>query len=100
MINYLTIFRCYPSTIQVCRSARSFSSLHQSVPRVILRDFGNSGPKKLNHVISRRFHLTNFRSNSKNAADKSEKVKLRTSDIKRLFSLAKPEKWKIAGKKF
>lgn len=96
MINYLTIFRCYPSTIQVCRSVRSFSSLHQSGTRVILRDFGNSGHINL---IKRRFHLTNF-ANNKNAADKAAKTKLRTSDIKRLLSLAKPEKWKIAGKKF
>lgn len=94
MINYLTIFRCFPSTVQVCRNVRGFSSLHQSGTRVILKDFGNSGST----VIKRRFHLSNF-SKNKNApnADKAAKVKLRTSDLKRLFSLAKPEKWKIIG---
>lgn len=89
MINYLTIFKCTPSAIRVSQSVRSFSSLHQCGSRVILRDSKN--------VINRKFHLTNF-SNNKNAADKAKaKAKLRTSDIKRLLSLAKPEKWKIAG---
>lgn len=91
MINYLTILRCYPSTVLACRSVRTFNSLHQSGTRLILRDSNNFGL-----INKKRFHLTKFSSN-KNAADKSGKAKLRASDIQRLLSLAKPEKWKIAG---
>ena len=94
MISYLKLFRHCSSPAQVCRFARNYSLLNQSGSRVILRNFNN--PEFT--IKTRTFRLTNFTKNK--SVDKSAKVNLRPSDVKRLLSLAKPEKWKIAGKNF
>lgn len=92
-MNYFTLFKCYPSTIQVCRSFKSFSSIHHNQLRLVFKETKNC-------VINRKFHLTKFHQTNKTAGDnvKVSKVKLRTSDFKRLLSLAKPEKWAIIGR--
>lgn len=93
MINYLKIFRCYPNTVQLCRNIRTFNTLHHQGTRLILKDFNNS---LINNRRQFRLNESKF-TNNKIAPDKSVKAKLKTSDIQRLLSLAKPEKWKIAG---
>lgn len=89
MINYFTLFKCFPNTVQVLRNVRTFSSLHQNL---VLKE-----SKKI--LIRRRFHLNN------NLFNKVENVKaakmdrrMNSSDLKRLLSLAKREKWSIGGK--
>lgn len=88
MITYLTLFRCNPKTVQVLRNVRTFNSLHQNL---ILKE-----PNKV--LIKRRFHLNKFLFNKvENVKAAKMDGKMKSSDLKRLLSLAKREKWSIAG---
>lgn len=94
MISYLTLFKCYPSTIQACRNVRHFNSLRQNQLKLVFKE------SNFNIVIKRRFTLNNnLMSKKAIIADNAmtSKVKLRKSDLQRLLSLAKAEKWSIIG---
>lgn len=88
MITYLSLFRCYPNTVQVLRNVRQFNSLHQNL---VLKDSSKV-------LIRRRFHLNKFLFNKvENVKAAKMDGKMKSSDLKRLLSLAKREKWSIAG---
>lgn len=87
---YLSLLKIAPTTRQLHRSFRSLSLIHQNSSNVISR-------KGSANLILRRFKSNS--STSTKAADetKVQKVKLKVSDLRRLLSLAKSEKWKISG---
>lgn len=88
MINYIALFKCYPNTVQVLRNVRTFHSLHQNL---VLKESSKT-------LIKRRFHLNKFLFNKvENVKATKMDRKVNSSDLKRLLSLAKREKWSIAG---
>jgi hypothetical protein len=81
-----------PNTIHIARNVRSFNSLHQSQLKLVFKETNNFVIKK------RAFRLNNQHLSNKGADNvKASKVKFKSSDLRRLLSLAKKEKWAIAG---
>jgi len=88
MINYIALFKCYPNTVQVLRNVRTFHSLHQNL---VFKESSKI-------LIRRRFHLNKFLFNKvENVKAAKMDRKVNSSDLNRLLSLAKREKWPIAG---
>lgn len=58
----------------------------------------NSTKYQINCNNSFNLLLKRFKNNSENLVAKPEKIKLRFTDVKRLLSLAKSEKWNITCK--
>lgn len=87
---YLNLLRSPSSTRQLCRGIKSFSVIHQNSLNTISRRNGAN-------LFGRRF--TSSESLTGKAANevKTQKVKLKVSDLRRLLSLARKEKWKISG---
>lgn len=86
----MNLFKIPTSSLQLQRGIRSFSFIHQNSANVL------SKRKSTNFLFKRL--KSNDSATSKTAdGAKVEKVKLRASDLKRLLSLAKTEKWKITG---
>ena len=87
MFYYLNLVRCSKGTKQLCHNARYFSFIHQnSVKRNgILNSFKRLKSSNLQNL------------STAGEVVKPLKVKLKTSDLRRLLSLAKQEKWKIGG---
>jgi hypothetical protein len=89
MFYYLNLLRYSSGTRHLCRNLRPFSFTHPNSANVISKKNGTN----LN-FLNKRLKS----SNSKGSEDvKAQRIKLRASDIKRLLSLAKQEKWKITG---
>lgn len=88
---YISLLRSPSSTRQLCQNIRSFSLIHQNSANVIPRRNGAN-------FLSKRFKSDNPLSNKPIEEVKVTKVKLKVSDLRRLLSLAKKEKWKISGK--
>lgn len=100
MFNYIKLLQCrsnyrkiYPIIVKQNLLVRNF---YQQKSNLL---------SKFNHrqnLIAKRFKSSE--TNAKNVAEanqtKNQTVKLRKSDLQRLFSLATKEKWKIAGKIF
>lgn len=86
MFYYLNLVRCSKGTRQLCHNVRYFSFIHQN-------------NIKINGVNSFKRLKSSSSLNASKAGDvvKPLKVKLKTSDLRRLLSLAKQEKWKIGG---
>jgi hypothetical protein len=93
MINYLTVFKCFPNTVHICRNVRNFNSLHQNQLKLVFKETNNFAIKKRSFRLNSQ-HLSN------KSGDGNVKMKFKRSDLKRLLSLAKPEKWAIAGEFF
>lgn len=91
MFNHLNLLRCSPTTKHLCRNVRSFSFIHQNSANVI--------SKKNGTALKFFSRLKSNNSATKKAGEevKAQKVKLKISDLRRLLSLAKQEKWKITG---
>lgn len=88
---YVNLLRCSSSTRQICRSFKSFSFIHQNSANVISKRNGTN-------LLIKRFKTTDSIPNKAAGEVKAQKVKLKASDLMRLLSLAKTEKWKISGK--
>lgn len=88
---YLNLLRSPSHVRQMCRGFRSFSLIHQNSVNVISRRNGTN-------FISKRFKTNDSLANKAAEEAKPQKVKLNVSDLRRLLSLAKAEKWKIGGK--
>lgn len=87
---YLNLLKIGPSTRQLHRNFRLFSFIHQNSANVISR-------KKSSNLILKRFKSNSSLSNKAADEAKVQKVELKVSDLRRLLSLAKTEKWKISG---
>lgn len=94
MIHLISLMRTTTSRVLITHSIRPITSLQQTSRKVILDTNSN-----VNAIITRRFRTSRILREKiiKDEANKPPKVKLRSSDLKRLLSLAKSEKWKIAG---
>lgn len=87
---YLNLLKIGPSTRQLHRNFRFFSLIHQNNANAISR-------KNSSNLILKRFKSNSSLSNKAADEAKVQKVKLKVSDLRRLLSLAKTEKWKISG---
>lgn len=94
MIHLISLMRTTTSRVLITHSIRPITSLQQTSRKVILDTNSN-----INAIITRRFRTSRILREKiiKDEANKPPKVKLKSSDLKRLLSLAKSEKWKIAG---
>lgn len=88
---YMNLLRSSSSTRQMCRNIRSFSFIHLNSANVIPKRNGTN-------LFIKRFKTTDSIPNKAAGEVKAQKVKLKASDLMRLLSLAKKEKWKISGK--
>jgi hypothetical protein len=93
MFYYLNLLRSPSSTRLLCRNVRSFSFIHQNSVNVISKKNGTNF-----NFLNKRLKSNNSTSNKAGEEVKAQKVKLKASDLKRLLSLAKQEKWKITGR--
>lgn len=88
---YINLLRGSTNTRHLCRNNRLFSLIDQNSSNVISRKNGTS-------LILKRFKSNDSVNNKTAEAAKAQKVNIRVSDLRRLLSLAKKEKWKITGK--
>lgn len=92
MFNYLSLLKCTESSLKQCRNIRTLNFIGQNA---ILK---STKTKKTNLIsIIKRFKSNDAKPVSPVGNAKMATPKLRTSDLQRLFSLAKTEKWKIGG---
>lgn len=91
MFYYLNLLRSTSSTRHLCKNIRSFSFIHQNSVNVISKRNGNF------NFFSKRLKSNNSPTNKAGQEVKAQTVKLKVSDLRRLLSLAKQEKWKITG---
>lgn len=88
---YLNLLRPLANTRQAFRCNRSFITFHQCN-----RSSAVSRKNETNFFI-KRLKSNDSLQNKPVEEVKVQKVKLKVSDLKRLLSLAKTEKWKIGG---
>lgn len=88
---YLNLLRSSPHTRLLCRSVRSFSLIHQRSANLVSRRNGTN-------LFTKRFKSNDSISTKAAGEALTQKAKLKVSDLRRLLSLAKREKWKITGK--
>jgi hypothetical protein len=88
---FLNLLKSSAGARHLSRNVRTFSFIHHTSTNVVTRRNGIN-------FFSKRFKATDAVPNTGAGAVKAVKVKLKVSDLRRLLSLAKNEKWKIAGK--
>lgn len=100
MFNYLKLFKCNSNSSHLYKSIKNFNSIQQKSFNVQIRT-NNFQISKCNkntlNVKIKRFNTNDTKANVIVNEVKVQKVKLKASDLKRLLSLAKSEKWSIAG---
>ncbi|CAO1415225.1 unnamed protein product [Diamesa tonsa] len=100
MFNYLKLFKCNCNSSHLFKSIKNFNSLQQKSFNVQIRT-NNFQISKCNkntlNVKIKRFNTNDTKANLIVNEAKVQKVKLKATDLKRLLSLAKSEKWSIAG---
>ena len=84
---YLNLLKTSSHVRPFFRTTRSFSFSHQNSTNVISRK----------NFFGKRFKSNDSIQNKAGEEVKVQKVKLKASDLRRLLSLAKTEKWKITG---
>lgn len=92
MIQFLNLMRTTTKCVLIAHNIRSFASLHQN-SRTVIRNTNFN----FNTIITRRIKTNRILREKVKSEAKPPKVKLKSSDLKRLLALAKSEKWKIAG---
>lgn len=100
MFNYLKLFKCNCNSSHLFKNIKNFNSLQQKSFNVQIRT-NNFQIYKCNkntlNVKIKRFNTNDTKANVIVNEAKVQKVKLKATDLRRLLSLAKSEKWSIAG---
>lgn len=96
MFQLINLLRSTSKTIVITQNIRSFTSLYQNSGKVIFNTNSNFNTT----IITRRLKTNKLLRDKVKDETKPQKVKLKSSDLRRLLALAKSEKWKIVGKTY